>query len=398
MIFYVTNNVERASGIDLSIYPEVFIVSNESSLGNLIKQKHRDRVILNHDSVLGSLDLLKKYSANILKCAQSDGSKVQIMVFKNTLQIERYCQKQKWELLNASAKLVDKFEKKITQYSWMVENSLPIVLSEVVELGNSEFSELKMKYGVPFILQFNTGHTGTGTIKIDSEDTYDKLKKKFPKRETKVAKYIDGEVYTVIACVMSDKLIRVSAVSKQLTGELELSDNPLSTVGNSWVNVDSDIAMRIQIMATQVGKVMLQDGWKGLYGIDVIVGINRGDKLYLLEVNARQQASASLETQLAHKKEASGPMDWHLKSFAGIENDLEDKELTFNVIQEVLRKKFGKVYEKYGKITKSGLYNKNLELLEEKILADIEGSINNIYIIPNKQQNLEILKIIQFFS
>lgn len=50
-------------------------------------------------------------------------------------------------------------------------------------------------------------------------------------------------------------------------------------------------------MAKAVGEKLAQEGWRGLFGIDVMLE-NKTGKLYLIEINARQPASTSFESQL----------------------------------------------------------------------------------------------------
>ena len=50
-------------------------------------------------------------------------------------------------------------------------------------------------------------------------------------------------------------------------------------------------------MATHIGNKIRADGWRALYGIDVVMDEKTGT-LYLLEINARQPASTSYESYL----------------------------------------------------------------------------------------------------
>lgn len=50
-------------------------------------------------------------------------------------------------------------------------------------------------------------------------------------------------------------------------------------------------------MVTAVGQKLRKSGWKGLFGIDVVLEAATG-KLYLIEINARQPASTTFESVL----------------------------------------------------------------------------------------------------
>ena len=72
-------------------------------------------------------------------------------------------------------------------------------------------------------------------------------------------------------------------------------------------------------MVGEMGKRMRDDGWKGLFGVDVILDSKTG-KIYLLEINARQSASATYESQLQKKSNPSGlsVFEAHLASLLGL--------------------------------------------------------------------------------
>ncbi|EKD67465.1 MAG: hypothetical protein ACD_48C00390G0001, partial [uncultured bacterium] len=57
-------------------------------------------------------------------------------------------------------------------------------------------------------------------------------------------------------------------------------------------------------MAVEIGTHMKHDGWKGLFGLDLVVEASTG-MAYLIEINARQPASTTFESWLQDRSVAT---------------------------------------------------------------------------------------------
>ena len=231
------------------------------------------------------------------------------VVFKNNGKIQRLSKQKKLKLLNPDFRLVDKYENKISQHQWL-KNIIPQNLPKTIitfPVKNS-FNELKKQIGSPFICQFNRSHTGEGTMLISNLKEWLELIKKFPLREVKCASFVKSHIITVNVCVWpassADRqdCVLIGSPSYQITGLKELTDFKFSTVGNDWscakkILKPNDLKT-IKNLAQKIGRAMLKDGWRGLFGLDLVK-----DKNWLvIEVNARQPASTGLETLLQRKQ------------------------------------------------------------------------------------------------
>ena len=270
MIIYVTKDRERAEGM-----PE-----NERYS------------ILSGDGTESTLELLQ--NSNLPKDSN-------ILVFKNSIQIEKLCREKKWRLLNPSAILSEKIENKITQTEWLgdLTNFLP-------EHSITITKNINEKY--PFIIQWAHSHTGDGTLYIQRENELQEIIRKFPEREVRLTKYIKGPMFTMNIVVRKDDIL-LGNISYQITGISPFTENPMSTIGNDW-SLPHSILSKNHIkefnnIALTIGKKMQPEGWKGLFGIDVIYDEER-DKLFLIEINARQPASATYESQLQAEARGKG--------------------------------------------------------------------------------------------
>ncbi len=267
-VFYVTRDRERAVAmVENDAYR---IISGEGS---------RDTFELISDPKI--LKQIKKESGSVL-------------VFKNNIQIEEFLKKEGITLLNPSATLAEKVENKITQVEWLgdLQKLLPPHKIELVK--NISWNKK------PFVVQWSHSHTGDGTLLIQKESDLDEIQKKFPERQARVTEFIRGPMFTA-NIVISETDILLGNISYQITGTLPFTDNPFSTIGNDW-SLTHSILTEAQIkefetLTALVGSKMLADGWKGLFGIDVILD-EEHDSLFLIEINARQPASTTYESQI----------------------------------------------------------------------------------------------------
>lgn len=264
-IIYVTKDRERAEGMpESSAYT---IVSGNGDEDTLEILSHAD---------------IPKHS--------------QIVVFKNTKQIEEMAAAKGLKLLNPSAELAEKIENKITQVGF---------LGDLAELLPPHHITLvkKIVKADSHVIQWAHGHTGGSTLHLTKESELKHLQEKFPEREARVTTFIKGPMFTANIVVAKDKIL-IGNISYQITGIAPFTEHPFTTVGNDW-SLPYSILTEKQIadfhaIAERVGKKLQSEGWKGLFGIDVVYDEER-DQLFLIEINARQAASTTYESQLQMK-------------------------------------------------------------------------------------------------
>ena len=324
---YVARDVERALGLPLAT-KGYWIITNSSPLAKELAKKYKNVVVIKNKEILDTQELLQHpQSVKLFKKLKNS----QLLVFKNTKQIEKICSERGWKLLNPSAELSNHVEQKLTQLEWLgplkkyvpehkvmkcselawdktTSSVLPLIGGEnhkgtVVRSNGSlpyKGRDTERGFGHRFIIQFNHAHTGLGTILIESQKQINELKQKFPNREVRVTKFISGPVFTCNNVVWTKKVF-TGNISYQITGLTPFTDQPFATIGNDWalpIKLLSTKQIRqIKQIATDIGKRLMKDGWKGLFGIDVIVDETNG-RVYLLEINARQPASTTYESQL----------------------------------------------------------------------------------------------------
>lgn len=333
-IFYVCRDLERATGGLDSNIPNFFIITNQSPLAAKISKKYSNIKIIKNKAALDTHELL-----NHQKVKKIITKKDFIVVFKNTEVIEKICSDNRWTLLNPKASLASQIEEKISQVKFLGPLKKYLPDTKIVLGKNLKWS------GKKFILQYNRAHTGSGTFLITSVKQLNRIKKIFPNREIRISDYIEGPFFTNNNCVWNDKII-LGNINFQITGLKPFTDNPFATIGNDWAAphvglTEKQFNQYIKI-AGEVGIRMAKAGWKGLFGIDTVLEFKTG-KLYLIEINARQPASTTFESQLQQKNGLNKGLttfEAHLGSLLKIKNNYQLIKINSGaqIIQRVTKK------------------------------------------------------------
>ncbi|MEI6887423.1 MAG: ATP-grasp domain-containing protein, partial [bacterium] len=328
-IFYVTNDPERAIGLEsiLENFHIVCIDYNESV--DILEKKGAKIFCL--EKKLGKKNSIFRSSYKLLthievqKYMDQFGKDRYIQFFKPSPQVSLYNKENKVSVLNPEVELNHKFEHKFPQLEFFKEIGVKFPESEILDVNKLDYSTLVKKYGNGFLIQFNRGHTGTGTRKIVQENDIKDIKNTFPETKVKVCKFIVGKTITFDA-VTTKKGVYLAGLSEQITGQRHLTQNVFSTVGNNFKTdyfITDSIVNKVIEMTQIVGKAMYKDGFKGLFGLDLIV--SEGE-VYLIEINARQPASTSMVNKLLLKNNQVPLSLIHIAEYLNIDLDLDPIE------------------------------------------------------------------------
>ncbi|PIR77373.1 MAG: hypothetical protein COU30_02840, partial [Candidatus Magasanikbacteria bacterium CG10_big_fil_rev_8_21_14_0_10_38_6] len=263
-VVYVTRDIERALGLpaDTSGYR---IIANSTPFAKALAQTRSDIFLIKEEQLLDTWDLLQHEAVisyiNTLSTAR-------VLVFKNTKQIEQTCRDNGWMLLNPPAAISDVVEPKISQVSWLDELARYLPPRRVCVCKEVFWD------GTPFILQFNRSHTGSGTMLIEHEEQLRDIQHTFPDRPVRVSEYVHGPLITNNTCVTNEAIL-IGNISYQITGLMPFTDRPFATIGNDWAlphqMLDETQQTQYEEIATAVGEKLRDAGWKGLFGIDVVM-------------------------------------------------------------------------------------------------------------------------------
>lgn len=333
IIIYVTREIERALGMEPSkLY---YIVSNKTKYGESVQKKYPDYVTLvepNEKGLFGTTDLLAHQATKDLvsklrgatPISDTLSPNISILVFKNTMRVETSANLLNCKLLNPQASLSERVENKITQIRWLDKLGTKYLPPHAIKVAK----QITWKGENPFVIQWNHGHTGDGTMLIKTLDDLRAIQEKFPERMARISGFVSGPSFTVNAVVTSNRIL-MGNVSYQITGMPPFTDGIFSTVGNDWSLakklLSSDNLRAIEEMVREIGQKLQTDGWRGLFGIDLIKHESSG-KLFLIEINARQPASTTFESSQQEKARANGAnglttFEAHIRALTGLPID-----------------------------------------------------------------------------
>ena len=328
-IFFICNDAERALGLELVLENFHIVCIDDNPIVDFIKNKGGQVFCLERE--LGKLNPIFRNSNKLLQQPSvqeyiskntPEGEKPNVAFFKIAPNLERTCESLGYRILNTTAALNKRFELKLSQYELLKNSGVHFPKTEVILLGESLYSELLQKLGPSFVIQYDRGHTGTGTVFINSEDDYENERLQFPKRMARVSEKIEGEVWTLNACVTRFGIV-CGGLSYQITGVPECTSVKGGTVGNDWKmskQLSEKDLEQISEITKNAGERMFDDGFRGLFGLDFV--IDKSGKVFLIEINARQPASTSMHTKLMLQQNLIPLQLLHIVEFL-FENDDE---------------------------------------------------------------------------
>ncbi len=227
-----------------------------------------------------------------------------------------------FQVLNPQPALNRMFENKLSQLNQIAGLPIQRPKAQIIKLSDAVYETLATTYGNKFVLQFDRGHTGSGTFFIEDEMMLNEHKLKYPERRVRVSEFIEGPTYTLNACSTA-KGTFMGGLSYQITGVEGLTTDKGATVGNDFAMRDgfgAETSEKIKADVELLGRYMFSKGFKGLFGVDLI--INAGEHK-LIEINARQPASVPFYTRIQLQNNEVPLALIHLAEFLGVNYELD---------------------------------------------------------------------------
>ncbi len=334
-IFYVTNDAERALGLEKLVQNFHIICIDDNEIVDYMKNAGVKVFCLEKE--LGEKNTIFRSSVKLLrhpktqeyiKSFNSQGGFV--MTFKISPAFEKFAQSLGLDSLNTTAALNRKYENKISQYQNLgTQINFPKTL--LGELGGLSYESLISDLSKELVIQFDLGHTGSGTVFIKEQNEFEEIKNKFPKRMVRVSRKIEGDSYTINAMI-GKKATLMAGLSYQITGVKELTDKAGGTVGNDFgftKNLSGEQVSKVTAQVNKIAEILRQDGYLGFFGVDLIIN---SDEVYVIEINARQPASVPFVNKLQIKNNQAPLSAYHIASFAGIDFEVNTEEYNSKAI------------------------------------------------------------------
>ena len=336
-IFFVTIDVERALGLE-AVIPNFHIICLDDSerVAALIQSKVKifclekadtkfNPKIKSTNQVLSHPKVLEYIRNN----NGDNGNQAKILVFKTNEGIEEIAKSNNLHILEVPSSLNKMFEDKVSQYEILSTTIDKKYLPKI--LITQRLGEIKWEDAIAFcdtpkiVIQFPHGNSGKTTYFIKAKQEFENLRSLYPLRITKIAEYIEGISYTINACITKYGVIS-GGLNEQITGIEILTSSSGGTCGNDWTQIGLTEEKRKEMIDVTklIGNVMIEKGFKGLFGIDFVVN-EQG--VYVIEINARQIASIPMHTKIQLKEYEMPLILAHLIELAEMWDDFSALQL-----------------------------------------------------------------------
>jgi hypothetical protein len=183
------------------------------------------------------------------------------------------------------------------------------LIKHLAELDRAaSYHELRDELGGAFVMQDEESSGSKGTHLVKNHDQYvaavKSLKKNASGRSIVISKFIEGSAYSTQVCITRYGIFS-AGVQKQLVDSPYLCntsiDGATKWCGGELGGLYPDIVQhQAHEMATIVGSELASHGYKGIFGIDLI--ITPENEVYAIEINARQTGYSSLISDIQLKQ------------------------------------------------------------------------------------------------
>lgn len=205
------------------------------------------------------------------------------------------------------------------------------VIRHVAELDKAAaYHGLREEFDGDFVMQDEESSGSKGTHIIKNHDNYVEAVKAFKKnssgRSIVISQYIDGEAFSTQVCITKYGIFS-GGVQKQLVDSNFLCNTKISGA-TRWCGGEiggkySDIVQhQAHEMATIVGSELASHGYKGIFGIDLI--ITPDNEVYAIEINARQTGWSFLISDLHYKQGKIPFMLLHALELGNLDYEVKD--------------------------------------------------------------------------
>ncbi len=325
------------------------IISFKDSTDNQVLKKYVDEIfVLKQKRPNLKLDftntnniLRNKTVRNYIK---SFKGRKYLFLYKDDKNIEKAIKGLGVKIIANHARLNKMFENKLNFRKQLVQAGLTPILGETMRFAefqkkDHDYDFFVNKYGKKFVFQlpdFRLGG-GKGTLFIDSKRKFNEFKKKtedgiYKKKELQtinITKFIEGKSCSIACCATKYGTL-VSRIQQQI---LDIPQVISPKKGNGLfvghvfgLDFSSAINKQAQELGKKFGKYMYAQGYKGIFGLDIIVN-EKEKKVYPVECNARYTGAFPMLSML-HLKYKIIPLDFfHFLEFLNIPYKIDIKIL-----------------------------------------------------------------------
>lgn len=285
-------------------FEALIICERESQYSKLCK----DTITMSYESEYHIRQVWNNNSIGCLCGMSRDIINKLILIDNKPLNILTYASSSDWEklaennagkvkIIGLSSHIKELIDDKISTRSALRNKGLPVPDSVVIHSSIFDFNSLKNTLGIPFIVQKSMGSSGTGTFLIQDECALKNIQKLEYTNNWLASRYMGATTLNYHGLALPDQIL-VSMPSVQATGIVELSSGWATYCGNDFgavYDICKHLEMKIRNLIKQIGYWLLENGYEGLFGVDIIIN---GNDVYIAEINPRLQGSTWLLSEI----------------------------------------------------------------------------------------------------
>ncbi|MEU5874190.1 hypothetical protein AB0A73_21870 [Glycomyces sp. NPDC047369] len=194
------------------------------------------------------------------------------------------------------ARLPAPIAEKIAMRTWLARLGVPVPDSVIVFPGECDFAALARRLGPVMVVQDPHGSGGVGTMRVTGPDDLDAARRAHPRVHRWLASRWAGEVTVNLhGLVPARGPVAVSVPSLQLSGIAEIGAGFGEYGGSDFTApprlLTGPLLDQCTALVRRIGLGLSGMGHVGLFGVDIAFD---GDRLAVIEINARVQASTWL--------------------------------------------------------------------------------------------------------
>ncbi len=284
---------------------------------------------------LNSLALLKHRGVfHYLKSKKG----IKIFVYRSTERIDKICEENGWQLLANKARIRDVYEDKKRFRQIGKKAKIGLIEGETLRIDNLDRDQLRQfqkKYGPNLVFQLTdiSRGGGLGTFFINQAQDFENfcqfVRKERRERELKnvnVTKRIQGIPASITGCVTHSGVI-CSPIQTQIIDQPEVMGPTKSKgrfCGHDWQfrHYQGRLQNQAERIARRLGEYMGGQGYKGIFGIDLIIDEREG-RVHPVECNPRYTGAFPVYTMLQLQAEEIPFEAFHLLEFLGIPYEVD---------------------------------------------------------------------------
>jgi len=265
-----------------------------------------------------------------------------LFVYKSSERIEKVVDRLGFRLLSNRSAVRDMFEDKWKLREMGRAMGMPLIDGDqllIDELDDKRFGEYQRLWGEKLVLQITDyskgGGVGTFFVK-NTEELGEFLgfveRRRLVGRDLRrvnVTRFIEGESASVTGCVtrygvLTGVLQRQAVDIREVVGYKGRSG---VWCGHDW---GGRYAPSLQHKATtlvrQIGEIMASKGYKGIYGVDLVVN-RETEEVVMIEINSRYTGAFPVYSMM-QQQAGEIPIDvWHLLEFLGVPYEMDFEEV-----------------------------------------------------------------------